>query len=116
MKLNPPSKEWLEKRADMEDQCSSVSCGVEPEKPLTFWERLRMRLFPTKYCRRPEAPPEFQDCLYQTTVTKLDWTDRLRILATGVSVVTVRTATEFEIGRTITNSTFHVGTKKDLLP
>lgn len=110
LKLN---KEWLTKMADEEDKVSSVSCGAW-EQPLTWRQRLRMRLFPSKHCFAPESPGEWKDCVTVHSTTKLDWIDRLRALITGVICVTCRTVTENEVGNTKSASTCHIGTSRDL--
>lgn len=107
-------KEWLKKMGDEEDKIPGGLTAGCMENPLTFWERVRCRLFPAKHCFAPEAPTEFKDCLTAHTITKLDFVDRIRAMVTGVIVVTTRTVTENEIGRSVTNSTCHIGTARDL--
>ena len=109
-----PSKEWLSKMGDLEDQVPSVYVNSVEEYRPTIWERIRWKLFPAKHCFAPEAPADFKDCLTVHTLTKLTFLDRVRVLVTGVIVNTTRTATENEIGRCITASTCHIGTSKDL--
>lgn len=107
------NREMLEKMADAEDQCISISAGcVEPNRTWRDW--LRYKLFPAKHCFRTETDFEFRDCVIVHSVTKLDWTDRLRVLLTGVVCVTTRTMTEHEVGKATSNSTCHIGTSRDL--
>lgn len=101
-----PSKEWLEKMGDLEDQVACVSVGVDPH-PWRSW--FCRTFFPSKHCFAPEAPSEFKDCVTVHSITKLGFIDRLRCLVTGVVIVTTRTVTENEVGRTVTASTCHIG-------
>jgi hypothetical protein len=117
-----PSWGWLEKMADIEDECESVGvggmaadlgCYFAPD-PRTRFQKIRDRLFPEKYCSAPDAPSEFKDCILGQAVTKLSWADRLRVLITGVVVTNWRTVTENEVGRTVTNAVCFVSTSKYL--
>lgn len=112
MKFRMPSKEWLLRMAELEDRCMSVSagCAIDPH-PWRSW--LRRILFPAKYCERPETDFDSNDCVIVYSVTRLSFVDRIRCLLTGVVVVTSRTSTEHEIGRTATNSTCHIGVWSD---
>lgn len=112
LELTAPLTEEFLKACEIEDQCGSISAGCWEATP-TLWDRIRWKLFPSKYCSKPETDFETKDCVRSTCVTKLSWTDRLRALVTGVIVVTVRVHTEFEVGRIATNSTCHIGTSRD---
>lgn len=120
--MQGPSREWLEKMAEIEDgKCVSVGglaveCGLyEALDPRTRLQKLRDRLFPAQPCFAPEAPSEFKDCIHGHAVTKLSWSDRFRVLLTGVVVTSWRTVTENEVGRTVNAATCHIGTAKDLV-
>lgn len=95
-----------------EDLEGCVTAGCWEDTP-TIWDRIRWRLFPSKHCRRPESDFESRDCVRSTSVTKLGFIDRIRCLITGIVIVTIRVDTEFEVGKTATNSTCHIGTSKD---
>lgn len=83
--------------------------------PRTRFQKFRDKLFPSKHCFAPEAPGEFKDCIHGHAITKLSWTDRLRVLLTGVVVTSWRTVTENEVGRAVSAATCHIGTAKDLI-
>lgn len=84
------------------------------ERPWTWKDRLRARLFPMQHCFAPEAPGRFKDCISVQTITVMSWADRLRLLFTGVVVTHTRTVTENEVGDSKTASVCYVGTKRDL--
>lgn len=112
MTLKAPSQEWLKRMADMEDQCQSVSAGyMRDPHPWRNW--IRRSLFPGKYCDRPEVDFDSRDCIVVQSVTRLGFVDRIRCLLTGVVIVTSKTKTEHEVGRTVTNSTCHIGVWSD---
>ena len=78
MRMNGPSREWVEKMAEIEDG-ESVSVGglavdmhcYSAPDPRTRFQKLRDRLFPSRHCFAPEAPSEFKDCIHGRAITKL---------------------------------------------
>jgi hypothetical protein len=78
-----PSREWLEKMAEIEDgECVSVGglavetgCYSAPD-PRTRLQKLRDRLFPSQYCCTPEAPSDFKDCIHGSPI---DWRCRHKL-------------------------------------
>lgn len=76
--------------------------------PWGWRERLRYKLFPSRFVPLPEAPAHFKDVLECQTCSVLDWLDRLRVLVTGKIVVKTRTVTEHTIGQSVTSSVCYV--------
>ena len=74
------------------------------ETPWTWRERLRFRLFPSRYCELPVAPATYADVVVVKTVVVLSFTDRLRTLLSGRVTVETRTVCENVVGATITSS------------
>ena len=74
------------------------------DTPWTWRERLRFRLFPSRYCELPPAPATFQDCVVITTVASLSFVDRVRVLVTGKVTIETKTVTEHIVGGTMTSS------------
>lgn len=74
------------------------------ESPWTWKERLRFKLFPSRYCSVPEAPATYADCVVVKTIATLGVLDRLRVLISGRLVVETKTVTEHIVGACITAS------------
>ena len=74
------------------------------ETPWTWRERLRFKLYPSRYCELPEAPASYEDCVVTKTVAVLSLLDRLRVLLSGRFVVETKTVTEHKVGACITAS------------
>jgi len=72
------------------------------------------RMFPARHCKIPDAPSEFKDCIHGRSVSKLCFSDRLRVLLTGVIVSEIRIVTENEVGGTSTCAEIYVGTSADI--
>ncbi len=92
-----------------------TQCSVS-ESTWTWRDKLRAKLFPVKHCFAPEAPGFYKDCITIHTTTVLSWTDRLRVLLTGVICTHTRTVTENEVGDSMTNAVLYVGTSRDVSP
>lgn len=88
--------------------------GYAVEERTTLQQRIMRRLFPIKHCFAPDAPSHYKDCINQTTVSKLSFIERLRVLVTGIIVVHSRIVTENEVGNTVAQAECYVGTSKDL--
>lgn len=71
----------------------------------TWRDRLRWRLFPSRYATVPE-PKHFTpgDCMVNRTAVYLDWRDRFRVLWSGRLIVQTNTSTENAVGATETTS------------
>lgn len=76
-------------------------------------ERLGWRLFPQHHFDSPEMDGA-HDCFHCTTVVELSFLDRLRALISGKIKVTTKTATEFQIGKSVTASGVNVSPPKFL--
>lgn len=74
------------------------------DTPWTWRERLRFKLFPSQPCPLPEAPADWQDVLFVTTVVHLNMLDRLRVLVSGRVKVETRTVAQNLLGATATAS------------
>lgn len=74
------------------------------DTPWTWRDRLRWKLFPSKLCPLPDADPRYEDVLVVTTMVRLSWPDRLRVLVTGWMLVETRTVTEHRVGGNVTGS------------
>lgn len=70
----------------------------------TWRERLRFKLFPSRYCPLPEAPASHLDCVVIRTTVVMGWMDRLRVLLSGRLTVETKTVTEHVVGATTTAS------------
>ena len=78
------------------------------DKP-TFIERWRRKILPSKHCFMPEnISDEFLDCLHVEVTCVLSVIDRVKLLFTGTLCVRSVTATQFVIGKNITNSVCYV--------
>ncbi len=78
------------------------------DTPWGWRDRVRYKLFPSRGCPLPEAPPHYADVLHVNTLAVLDWPDRLRVLLTGRLVVRTRVVTEHTIGGSIASSVVYV--------
>lgn len=78
------------------------------------WHRFWRWLYPYKHCPLPEVTGMASDCVKITTVIQLDWKDRVRVLFSGLVIVTTRTVTQHIVGWTVTGSESYVGTSYDL--
>ncbi len=68
--------------------------------------RLRMRLFPDRYCEFPETGDKpMKDCIHTRAIVVLSRIDRLRVLLTGRASVTTKTVL-VEDGSAVTNTVF----------
>jgi len=99
----------------MNDHLNQASC-LAFDRPWTWQDKLRSRLFPIKHCFAPEAPADFKDCINHRAITRFGWLDRLRILWTGVIVTHSRIVTQNEVGNTVSAAECYVGTSRDLSP
>lgn len=88
-------------------------CSAPDER--SRWQKLRSRMFPARRCKIPDAPSEFKDCIHGRSVAKLCFSDRLRVLLTGVIVSEMRIVTENEVGGTSTCAEIYVGTSQDVI-
>lgn len=88
------------------EQPSAASGCYAFERPWTWKDKLRVKLFPPQHCDVPEAPAHFRDALVCRVVSELSWLDRLRVLVTGRIQVESKTITEHAIGCHKTQSVF----------
>lgn len=91
----------------MNNQASELpAIGFTMNRPWTWRDKLRCKLFPPQHCELPEAPATHKDVLVCKVFSELSMIDRLRVLITGRIKVETRTVTENVIGDTKTNSVF----------
>ncbi len=99
----------MDESKDQNSACHAI------DRPWTWRDRLRARLFPIQHCFAPIVLAEWKDCVTVRSVTKLDFLDRLRVLVTGIVVTESRTVTEHEVGNTVTAAICYIGTNRELL-
>lgn len=78
-------------------------------RPWTWKDKLRTRLFPSKYCEAPDSirSGEYMDVLVCKVTARLSMIDRLRVLISGRFVVESKTITQNIIGATLSHSEFY---------
>lgn len=85
---------------------SKIDCGAVAYQ--SQWrERLGWRLFPAAHADIPDLPGS-KDGIICHVKCELSFWDRLRVLISGRIEVGVKTATEFPVGKTATNSSISV--------
>lgn len=82
--------------------------AASPERPWTWKDKLRSKLFPFTICHIPEAS-DFQDVIVTRTRSELSLADRLRVLFTGKIETETRIVTENMVGETRSNSVVRCG-------
>jgi hypothetical protein len=84
----------------------AATAGYAFDRPWTWKDKLRVKLFPPQHCDVPEAPAHFEDALVCRVVAELSFVERLRVLASGRLQVETKTITEHTIGGHKTQSAF----------
>jgi hypothetical protein len=69
-----------------------------------FWQRVFLKLYPSRYCDLPTAPKEYRDVLVFNSVTRFGFLDRLRILVTGRVQTRAKIVTQNTIGYTVSDA------------
>jgi hypothetical protein len=95
---------------------SAPVTGTKPEAtycvaaplPLSLKDKLRHRLFPTRWCSIPDPEPTWKDVITCKIGVCLSWPDMLRLLFSRRLIAECHIATENEVGQTKTATTAYV--------
>lgn len=74
------------------------------ERPVTWRDKLRHKLFPADHLEVPVAPITHKDVLVVRVTCELSMLDRIRLLFSGKLMVETKTVTENIIGHHVTSS------------
>lgn len=74
--------------------------------------KIKRFFFPFTHCEYPEPEEnnhsDYKGFFRTETTCYIDWKDRIKILFTGKILVTVKTVTEHEVGKSISTASFNV--------
>lgn len=75
---------------------------------ITLKDKIRWKLFPTRFCYLPETSIIYKDVVTIRSYTNLSLIDRLRVLITGRIATESKTVTENEVGNCTSKSVLYI--------